>query len=647
MASSTLEEKILLQKAVESADFKTIRQELIRNPESCKLRDKCGRSMLHFAFEISKKRISLGSHETCFYETIIIKVLKMLLDSGVDIDARGDDGRTALWLAVEFEMELVVQFLLLQGSDVEVTDIHGDNLALLMVRILQSFSSYIIPEFCYDSLNKGIDVDAMNKSGQTAFRLAIEQESVNIAKLLALQSSEINYVNSTGKNLAHIMIDQEDFDVEHLLILFKKGLRLDVFDNSGRTPMHFAASKTFVPKSMYFMVNEMQDINHRDNYGNTLLHYAARFPSSVDFFTMLVRKGASIHQKGRYDLYPVQIAVLYQNLPLLRMLSDCQVQFDVRTSTGATLLHLYAGSMECQTSVAEAVEVIDIILEKGCDIEARLYINGMTPLHVAAEHDTSTIITALLFRGAKVDCKDGLNATPLHVASSTGSLGTLSELIQAGADLSIRNGIGHFPLRIAMSADNVPVVRCLLDNGADINDIAQLNSQIEFLKMVKRDKKCWHVLESHCVMLKVVKSYIADSLSSLISWDSELIQIQIEKCLRHTEIMKMHEVAENVSLLDVLQLAPDRRYKYCNELYMVLKFVELRRLIPRYENFISSSIKEIVERRKMYESAVQALHRLTKVRLPDICTNLIMSYLSNTEMKTIVAVTRSQLRQMR
>lgn len=645
MSTSSLEEKSILQKAVEAADFKTIRKELLRNPQACQYRDKRGRSMLHFAFGICKRKDLLHFHGISFYGKVIIEILKIFLNLGLDVDLRTAEGKTPLWLAMECQLEIVVRFLVSRGADVKVTNENGDNLALGIVRKFMAFASIFTPDFCKELIDMGIDVDAPNKNGQTAFRSSIDNELLCIARLFALSTREINFVNGNGKSIVHIMMEYNDFDAQHLKKLIMKGVRLDVADNNGRTPTHLAANLKAVPKSIVdLLLNSVNDIDVQDHYGNTMLHYATRFPCNVQLCEALIGRGADVCKKDVSGFTPIQIAAIYRNSDVLKMLQKFDVRFDILTHSGETLLHLISKNNFHRMNALTTLEIVGMLHRNGCHIDTTDLNFNMTPLHVAAGNNVTDMVKALLLHGACVNSENSSGSTPLHIASCTGSPETLMELIQGGASVSLKDKTGRLPLEIAISADNVLAVRHLLDNGADINEIATTQSQINFLKRVKREKKCWFSLTNHCALLKSAKIPLSDMLWYIV--DCEKLQRQFQEFESEVEILEMYEIEENISLLDVLRMNTSSRIRHADKLRRIAvcsEFDDLRQLIPNYKNFIFSRFKQAVEKKNIRGSAVAALNILTEFKLTDVCSDIICSYLSNSDLLTLIR--ESKLRQ--
>mmetsp|Transcript_109735 Transcript_109735/g.171664 ORF Transcript_109735/g.171664 Transcript_109735/m.171664 type:complete len:741 (+) Transcript_109735:39-2261(+) len=74
--------------------------------------------------------------------------------------------------------------------------------------------------------------------------------------------------------------------------------------------------------------------------------------------------------------------------------------------------------------------------------------HGSTPLHVAAEHDASSVVRALMEAKADPCLSDDQGDTPLHCALLYGAPGALSELLAHGAPIMTENSSGELALHM-------------------------------------------------------------------------------------------------------------------------------------------------------------------------------------------------------
>lgn len=93
-----------------------------------------------------------------------------------------------------------------------------------------------------------------------------------------------------------------------------------------------------------------------------------------------------------------------------------------------------------------------------------------SPLQLAAAHDDTTAIAALLENGAPIDERGAHGLTPLISASRSGAIHAIRMLAARGADLNVRAGVnGWTPLMHAIHKRRVESVRALLDAGAVVD----------------------------------------------------------------------------------------------------------------------------------------------------------------------------------
>ena len=136
---------------------------------------------------------------------------------GAHIDAKNNNGRTALHLAAEKGMNNIVRLLLLPdicafktfaeiNVNINAKDIN-DNTALHLAVENQKLD---IIEFL---LVHGADVKAKNSSGNTALHLAVKNQSEEIVKTLLESGVDIDAKNSEGKTA----LDLATGDIERML----------------------------------------------------------------------------------------------------------------------------------------------------------------------------------------------------------------------------------------------------------------------------------------------------------------------------------------------------------------------------------------------------------------------------------------------
>ena len=104
--------------------------------------------------------------------------LKIMLDQGVDVNAKNNDGDNALLVAAKMGHASATEFLLGKGADVNAKNDYGDTALIFAV----TNDHIAVVETL---LEKGADLSFMNKAGNTAMMLAKRRGNKVISLLLA------------------------------------------------------------------------------------------------------------------------------------------------------------------------------------------------------------------------------------------------------------------------------------------------------------------------------------------------------------------------------------------------------------------------------------------------------------------------------
>lgn len=107
--------------------------------------------------------------------------MKMLLDKGADVNARRNDGQTALIsAAASYGQADVMRVLLDRGANIKARDKNG-NTALISAACSLSGNKVDVVRLL---LERGANIEDKNNNGQTALDLATSWNLTDIVKLL-------------------------------------------------------------------------------------------------------------------------------------------------------------------------------------------------------------------------------------------------------------------------------------------------------------------------------------------------------------------------------------------------------------------------------------------------------------------------------
>lgn len=214
--------KTRIIESVRNLDVETTAQLLDSDPTLLTVRNRQGRNLLHIACSASCQKLKIP-------EGVAGKMVKFLLDRGMDVEEEGLSGRDPckpIWFAVAFGRNPTVVKLLIKRGAVPTglfaagwwndTQILG-----LLIRA-------------------GAPIDVV--VGVTPFLACWCWQRFDAAKFLARKGANVNYQDQKGKTALHYGVERE-FDPDLLRWLVKHGASPDIKDRHGVSPREKATRK--------------------------------------------------------------------------------------------------------------------------------------------------------------------------------------------------------------------------------------------------------------------------------------------------------------------------------------------------------------------------------------------------------------------
>ncbi len=195
-----------------------------------------------------------------------------ILDSGVEVNAVGDNKTTALISASAVaENDEIIKVLLEKGADVNTFDEEGENafhkalksknnienIKLLLdygcdvnSKFSDSEKTPLIYAVIYDDskvsylLEKGANVNASDKSGMTALNYAVKNNNINVVEKLISANADVNAKTANGETALIEAVKLGFSDIAHLLIT--NNAKLDSFDSRKNTALFYAIKNNYV-----------------------------------------------------------------------------------------------------------------------------------------------------------------------------------------------------------------------------------------------------------------------------------------------------------------------------------------------------------------------------------------------------------------
>jgi len=361
-------------------------------------------------------------------------VLQQILDTGIDINYRGEDGKSALVIAITCRNYGIATYLLSKGADVNIlqpkekeSSYTNSSVNILYSHISMNTDLALGPlKYLLNPLHQYHDQIpcsiVMPWSRQTALHLACVSGNRPVFKFLLQtfnKKVDLNYRDGEGNTALHAAVYWGRF--EFVKALQEAGADIDpqISNTAGlnyRTLMD-VCSKSSTPTQTYFHGGR-SDKEAREECLVNRLH----------IWRYLKHCGAqrSQHKLLSMDLHMrfACVAVLEGMMNLLKScLSRVEILIPIRQQFLDSLLFLAFRFKQ--------IASIRFLIIHGADLKAKSQ-KGRTVLHYAALKGDVEGVQLLLLKGAHINVFDSLGWNPTSLAYVTQQLGVYNLLKESG-----------------------------------------------------------------------------------------------------------------------------------------------------------------------------------------------------------------------
>ncbi|KAF5664852.1 ankyrin [Fusarium circinatum] len=335
-----------------------------------------------------------------------------------EVDFRDAAGETALQVALELDLIVEANSLVLAGADVTLSDF--DEQKLIHAACLDGQTEVV--ELL---LGRITNINGTHINNETPLAAACEMGHLDIIRLLLENGADANISNDDGWTPLHWACwgDQEQI-VERLLQV--DGLNTNAIEaKMNQTPLNLAVERGY-HYIVYLLLGKNADLYIKDSMGWTPLMTATR-EQDLEMVMMILG-----HRVGWRDGY-----------------------LEITDERHLTPLHVASmqGSCRIASGLISAGADCDARFRLGDDNPGRPEYPGYTPLHHACSEDQLQIVDLLLpevpLPGVEIDARAADQRTPLHVASLVGSERVVKLLLERNADINATDDEGSTPLHLA------------------------------------------------------------------------------------------------------------------------------------------------------------------------------------------------------
>uniref|UniRef100_A0AAR2K7D4 VPS9 domain-containing protein n=1 Tax=Pygocentrus nattereri TaxID=42514 RepID=A0AAR2K7D4_PYGNA len=320
--------------------------------------------------------------------------------------------------------------------------------------------------------------------GYTPLHVAAICGQSMLIDLLVSKGAPVNATDYHGLTPLHLSCQKGYQGVTLLLLHYKANTEAQ--DNNGNTPLHLACmyGHEDCVKALVYYDLHMCRLNVQNDKGDTALHIAARW-GYEGIIESLLENGAStlIHNKANQT--PLHCALnskvrLHTVEKLLRAVADRDVEMvryllewadeepeedeKAEIPDKTELCHPLCQCPNCEPTQKK----LSALQPDGLGVNSSS-VDGFTPLHVAALHGHTALVSLLIRHGANINARNGQSATPLHLACQNSHIQVVTSLVECNAKLNKRDQFGNTPLIQACLKGHVQTVAVLIESGASVN----------------------------------------------------------------------------------------------------------------------------------------------------------------------------------
>ena len=163
---------------------------------------------------------------------------------------------------------------------------------------------------------------------------AFEEENFQKVQEIIIQNLYLINKKINGKTPLIYAIECKSLKTVEFLIKNGANPNIRCF-NEGKTSFHLSCQTNQI-SILSFLLLHCSDVNIKDFYGNTPLHYA----NSKEIVYFLLKKGAEIDPENESKMTPLQVSFYYNNLEVCETLLICGANLDCSNENGFSLLHI-------------------------------------------------------------------------------------------------------------------------------------------------------------------------------------------------------------------------------------------------------------------------------------------------------------------
>ena len=337
-----------------------------------------------------------------------VRIAKLLLESGVDVNSQRWGGVTSLDVACHSAKLEIVRLLLDHGADVNADTSGRKALHQVSYGLYESREDGVrVAELL---LAHGTEVGTRTDLYHwTPLHAASQYGKIEIVRLLLDRGATVNAEGKDGDKPLHCVLYREHNSQEEGVrvaqLLLERGADVNTRRNDHLTPLHLATNFGNL-EIVRLLLDHSADpeANAEGNMGEKPLHKVSygKYRSQEDRVSvaeLLLEHGADVNTRRDDHRTPLHFASLFGNFEIVQLFIDHGAEVDPVDDLGKTPLH-DVGKYNFQED--DGVRVAQLLLDHGADVNAKSSV-GHTPLALAIQSEKPKLAELLFEHAANVN----------------------------------------------------------------------------------------------------------------------------------------------------------------------------------------------------------------------------------------------------
>lgn len=392
-----------------------------------------------------------------------IAILQKILNKGIDIDLRDNEGKTTLFWTTHYNWSEGTEFLMNHAANPNIPDTSGSYPLHIATSLGLIDMVNLLVKHC------NINARTTNEHKITALYLAAQDGKLEIVKILTGLGADLNIIRETnGMPPLHVAMQKKQTLVAEELLT--RGANVNIVDGGGQIALHWAATLTEVGITQTILAKGT-NIDAQNNGGATPL-YIAVHNNNNPITTLLISNGANHNIPDNGGTFPWHLASFSGFLEIMKTLSSKVPNIDYKTANNDQYTALWLASQQGH------LETVDWLISKQADVNAARGSDGRTALQAAICSKNLPMVQELVDHNANVNKGDHKQFTPLYHAVELEDLKIIKLLIDHGANVTAAGNSGDQPIHMAAFLSNILIMKILFDHGASINATSNIGNTL-------------------------------------------------------------------------------------------------------------------------------------------------------------------------